>query len=166
MLRSVVESRCGSTQVFNGNYITYTSLVRNEAETGGPLFLRPDLVDAVHKSYVTFFYDNVVSNVSYSSFLSSDFCCGGWGFLKAEDFLNAAETLRKLLQSSGLKKKEGSEAGELRVVDVVWQLVCEGHLFFGLKVDGYKDWGSQGAWLASLSARFGQGLPGTGFGLA
>jgi hypothetical protein len=41
---------------------------------------------------------------------------------------------------------------------VVWQLVCEGHLFFGLKVDGYKDWGSQGAWLASLNARFGQGM--------
>jgi hypothetical protein len=148
--------------VFNGNYITFASLVRDD-QAGGPVFLRPDLVDAVRKSYVSFFYDNVISNVSYSSFLSSDFCCGGWGFLKAEDFLDATHKLRTLLKSSGLMKNAGSDAGDLRVVDIVWQLVCEGHLFFGLKVDGYKDWGSQGAWLASLNARF-QGLP-VGYGV-
>ena len=143
--------------VFNGNYVTFSSLVRDD-QAGVPLFLRPDLVDAVRKSYVSFFYDNVISNVSYSSFHSSDFCCGGWGFLKADDFMDASEKLRALLKSSGLTRKAGSDAGDLRVVDIVWQLVCEGHLFFGLKVDEYRDWGSQGAWLASLNARF-QGMP-------
>jgi hypothetical protein len=37
------------------------------------------------------------------------------------------------------------------VVDVLWQLVLEDHLFFGLKASDYKDWGSQAAWLAAIS---------------
>jgi hypothetical protein len=149
-------------KIFGGNYVTYTSLVRQEGSavsgTPVPLFFRPDLVDAVHKSYVSFFYDNVVSNVSYSTLISSDFCSGGWGFLRAEDFVSASSTLRNLLASSGLRKVGQNGSGDMRVVDVVWQLVCEGHLFFGLKIDKYRDFGSPGAWLAGLNARLGHAL--------
>ena len=106
----------------------------------------------VRKSYVSFVYDNVVSNVAYGSFLSSNFCSGGWGFLNAKLFLGAAKTLRSLLHTSGLES--AGKLSELRVVDVLWQLVSEGHLFFGLEVSDYQDWGSEAAWLASLNVRY------------
>ncbi|KAF2395651.1 hypothetical protein EJ06DRAFT_266508 [Trichodelitschia bisporula] len=140
--------------VVDGNYVTFTSIVRDDVVGmhAAQRFLRPDLVDAVRKSYVSFVYDNVVADVAYGSFLSSNFCCGGWGFLSAELFVHAAGTLRALLSTSGLET--GCRASELRVVDVLWHLASEGHLFFGLKVNEYRDWGSEAAWLASLNVRF------------
>jgi hypothetical protein len=140
--------------VVDGNYVTFASIVRDDAPGmhHSQRFLRPDLVDAVRKSYVSFVYDNVVSNVAYGSFLSSNFCSGGWGFLSAEIFLGAATALRSLLRTSGLESPD--KLSELRVVDILWQLASEGHLFFGLKVTGYQDWGSEAAWLASLNVRY------------
>ena len=149
--------------IVGGNYVTHTSIVKEKirpsfnglnGNSNNNNFLRPDLVDAVKKSYVSFLYDNVVSNVAYGTFLSSTFCCGGWGFLQAKEFVKAAKTLRGLLRTSGLKKEAGSEAGELRVMDVMWQLICEGHLFFGLEVEDYRDWGSEAAWMATIKASF------------
>lgn len=137
--------------VVSGNYITFTSVIGDSSAIDTKeRVLRPDLVDAARKSYVSFIYDNVISNVAYGSSISSNFCCGGWGFLRASDFLAATATLRSLLQTSGLTTESGI-AREVKVVDVLWQLVCEDHCFFGLKVSGYKDWGSQAAWLAAIS---------------
>ncbi|KAF2668333.1 hypothetical protein BT63DRAFT_440515 [Microthyrium microscopicum] len=140
------------TEVMDGNYVNFTSVVR-EDHPANPWqqSLRPDLVDAMKKSYVSFVYDNVISNVAYGSFISSNFCCGGWSFLSAGLFLDAVNSLRDLLATSGLE--HGSKRGELRVVDVLWQLVSEGHLFFGIKAEDYQDWGSNAAWLASINTR-------------
>jgi hypothetical protein len=144
------------TEVADGNYVSYTSIVKEDPNDSTTLFswqqsLRPDLVDAMRKSYVSFVYDNVISNVAYGSFISSNFCCGGWSFLSAQLFLDAVTALRDLLATSGLETD--GKASELRVVDVLWQLVSEGHLFFGIKADNYQDWGSNAAWLASINVR-------------
>jgi hypothetical protein len=32
---------------------------------------------------VSFSYDNIISNIAYGSFVSSQFCCGGWSFISA-----------------------------------------------------------------------------------
>jgi len=39
----------------------------------------------------------------------------------------------------------------LKVLDVLWQLVCDGQLFFGVSVVEYEDWGSKMAWEAHKS---------------
>jgi hypothetical protein len=139
-----------SHTIFGGNYVTFTSIVGGaEMNNTKERALRPDLVDAAKKSYLSFSYDNVISNVAYGSLLSSNFCCGGWGFLRASDFLSSAATLRGQLQTSGLTT-ELEKPSELKVMDVLWHMALEGHLFFGIKASDYKDWGSQAAWLAAI----------------
>jgi hypothetical protein len=141
-----------------GNYLTYRSIVKVPSHTLSPLAQcetpkwdgRPDLIDATRKSYVSFSYDNIISNIAYGSFVSSQFCCGGWSFTSAQDFLAAATKLKASIQGTdiGADGKEGGMRGSLKVLDVLWQLVCDGQLFFGVSVGEYEDWGSKMAWEA------------------
>jgi hypothetical protein len=134
-----------------GNYLTYLPIIRDQSPTGQSLKLdtRPDLVDATRKSYVSFSYDNIISNIAYGSFVSSQFCCGGWSFLSAEVFVNTATALRDSIRSGTKGSANGDVGGtreNLKILDVLWQLLCDDHLFFGAKVSDYKDWGSCLAW--------------------
>ncbi|KAJ3164516.1 hypothetical protein HK101_000429 [Irineochytrium annulatum] len=145
-----------------GNYVTFLNVVREESNnapvTPGEKAVasllperesRPDLIDATRKSYVSFSYDNIVSNIAMKSFISSQFCCGGWSFLEASHFVSGASKLRGLLGGVQLGGEVAqSSLVKLRVMDVMWQLMCEGHLFFGAKVTEYDDWGSVSAWTA------------------
>ena len=134
-----------------GNYLTYLSIVKDQDPLAPEWNGRPDLIDATKKSYVSFSYDNIVSNVAYGSFVSSQFCCGGWSFFSAEDFVAAAMKLRNSIQCGDFGATNGkgsSSRGSLKVLDILWQLVCDGHLFFGAKVSEYEDWGSRTAWEA------------------
>ena len=134
-----------------GNYLTYLSIVKDQDPLSpAPKWDgRPDLIDATKKSYVSFSYDNIISNIAYGSFVSSQFCCGGWSFLAAEDFVDAAKRLRHSIQGADIGATNGSSSrGSLKVLDILWQLVCDGHLFFGAKVSEYEDWGSRMAWEA------------------
>lgn len=143
-----------------GNYLTYLSIIKDPSYTPShPSSSSPpkwdgrlDLIDATHKSYVSFSYDNIISNIAYGSFVSSQFCCGGWSFISAQDFLTAATKLRASIQGADIGAvdggKQGGTRGSLKVLDVLWQLVCDGHLFFGVSVADYEDWGSRMAWEA------------------
>ncbi|KAJ3190870.1 hypothetical protein HK101_008288 [Irineochytrium annulatum] len=146
-----------------GNYVTFLNIVREESsdapvttgdKAGTSLLpereLRPELIDATRKSYVSFSYDNIVSNIAMKSFISSQFCCGGWSFLDASTFVSGASKLRGLLGGVHLGGDVATQSAnlKLRVMDVMWQLMCEGHLFFGAKVNEYDDWGSVAAWTA------------------
>jgi hypothetical protein len=98
---------------------------------------------------VSFSYDNIINNIAYGSFVSSQFCCGGWSFISAEAFVAAATKLRSSIQGADVgAANAGPSRGTLKVLDILWQLVCDGHLFFGAKVGAYEDWGSKLAWEA------------------
>jgi hypothetical protein len=140
-----------------GNYLTYLSIVQTPDPVPSSLSDsrttkwdgRPDLIDATKKSYVSFSYDNIISNIAYGSFVSSQFCCGGWSFISAQEFLAAATKLRASIQGADLgAERGGGTRGSLKVLDVLWQLVCDGQLFFGVSVAEYEDWGSRMAWEA------------------
>lgn len=133
-----------------GNYLSVSGVLKDRfpiefSEHG----FRPDLVDVTEKNFVSFSYDNVVSNIAHKLFVSSQFCCGGWAFLKAGDFLSAAGFLRTLLQSARSVSGGGKARSPLRIVDVVWQLMSQGHIFFGARISAYDDWGTRAAWMAS-----------------
>jgi hypothetical protein len=143
-----------------GNYLTYLSIIKTpssspSSNSANPKWdSRPDLIDATHKSYVSFSYDNIISNIAYGSFVSSQFCCRGWSFISAADFLASATKLRNNINIQGAdvraEAREGgmSARGSLKVLDVLWQLVCDEQLFFGVSVVEYEDWGSRMAWRA------------------
>lgn len=140
-----------------GNYVSVSGTLQDRvpikfSEQGS---FHPNLIDATEKNFVSFLYDNVVSNIAHKSFVSSQFCCGGWAFLEAADFLSAAGSLRSLLQSarSTSGRTSGSDGGDaesrLGIVDAVWLLMSQGHFFFGARVSAYDDWGTRAAWMAS-----------------
>lgn len=63
----------------------------------------------------------------------------------------AATKLREGIQGADIGATNGmtSRRGSLKVLDVLWQLVCDGNLFFGANVtEDYQDWGSKMAWEA------------------
>ncbi len=140
-----------------GNYATFLKIVRDDTHvtrassspTRSKRHLRPDLIDATKKSYVSFSYDNLVSDISHGSFISSQFCCGGYAFMSAEAFLQSASNLRASVQAASLETDLMDV--RLRVVDIIWRMLCEGHLFFGAEVTDYDDWGSPAAWNAYRS---------------
>lgn len=140
-----------------GNYAAFLSIVKDDkplelpfsSRSGSQRHIRPDLIDATKKSYVSFSYDNVISDISHASFISSQFCCGGYSFLSAEAFQHSASSLRASVQAASLGT--GPKPVRLRVVDVIWRMLCEGHLFFGAEVSEYDDWGSPAAWSAYRS---------------
>lgn len=133
-----------------GNYLSVSGVLKDQLpiRSLGHAF-RPDLVDVTNKNFVSFFYDNVVSNIAHKSFVSSQFCCGGWAFLKATEFLSATKILRSLLQNARSISCGGGAETPLRIVDAVWQLMSQGHVFFGARVSAYDDWGSRAAWMVS-----------------
>jgi len=59
--------------------------------------------------------------------------------------------LRCSIQGADIGAKGSSSRGSLKVLDILWQLVCDGHLFFGVSVSEYEDWGSRMAWEAYAS---------------
>ncbi|MCJ1371088.1 hypothetical protein MMC20_002303 [Loxospora ochrophaea] len=133
-----------------GNYLSVSGVLRDQSpiEILGHGF-RPGLMDVTSKNFVSFFYDNVISNIAHKPFVSSQFCCGGWAFLKAEDFLSATKTLRSLLQNARSISSSSDARSPLHIVDAVWQLMSQGHIFFGAKASAYDDWGTQATWMVS-----------------
>ena len=141
---------CFTHSVDIGNYLSVTEVLKDkillESSEDG---FRPDLVDATEKNFITFSYDNVVSDIAHKKTVSPQFCCGGWAFLEAADFVAAAAKLRSLLQNAREISSNRQSLNPLRIVDAIWQLMSLGDLFFGVKVTAYDDWGTRAAWMAS-----------------
>ncbi|GAM87620.1 hypothetical protein ANO11243_056470 [Dothideomycetidae sp. 11243] len=121
-----------------GNYMTLVNLVSGNQSNNN----RSSIADATHKSYVGSTYDNVISNLAYGSFVSSRFACGGWGFVDMADFVRAATDVRRSLSlAKSLVPASSPGDVKLQVADIIWKLIVEGTLFFGIEVSDYADWG-------------------------
>jgi len=131
----------------------------------------PDPGDAAPKSHVTFSSANTIDKIAYDAFGPSQPCCGGWSFLSAADFSTSADKLRRntCIASSGAsgdgvvdgtvaarssaeiggparaadESQARGQRGVLRVQDVMWYMICDGHVFFGEKVSEFEDWASE-----------------------
>lgn len=103
-----------------GNCICYASLEE---------FKR---VDASSKSYVQLDEKGIVNNIVEKRVISNVFCVGGYGFLKADDFIVHYEKI--------------SNIPNLYISHVIQSMLISGHIFQGNPVKDFLDWGTLHDW--------------------
>jgi len=89
-------------------------------------------ITAGNKSYINLTDKGVVLNIVEKRVLSDTFCCGIYGFKKAEEF---AATFEKL---------QGIHS--LFISHIIYQMILDGKSFTGMPVSNYQDWGTLDEW--------------------
>ncbi|KAF2839221.1 hypothetical protein M501DRAFT_1057500 [Patellaria atrata CBS 101060] len=101
------------------------------------------------KSYATFDNAGIITNIVEKVMLGSHFCCGGYSFGDAIDFLSYTELARKY------QKSTRTDDLDLSVSDVIWLKMVSPFSprtpskgFMAIPVFDYEDWGTLVAWQA------------------
>lgn len=86
------------------------------------------LIDAKNKSYVATDPMGNVLNIVEKQVISNVFCCGGYGFESAEQFLAAYRSIRS--------------ASETYISHVIYSMLMDGNSFVTQNASEYIDWGT------------------------
>jgi len=89
-------------------------------------------VTAANKSYIKKNASGIVTNVIEKRVVSSEFCCGGYSFRSAEEYLAAYQQL---------KNNE-----DLYLSHVIFQMILSGIPFVTQNAKSYEDWGTISEW--------------------
>ena len=90
---------------------------------------------AKNKSYVQVNSNNLVETIVEKSVISDLFCCGGYNFKDAQEFLNTYNKVSKL-----------DTEGEIYISHIIYQQLLEGKNFTVKQVSDYEDWGTIEDW--------------------
>ena len=93
-------------------------------------------IHASNKSFVDPDTNGFLKTIVEKEVISNYFCCGGYGFSDASDFL---KTFNKLTKNISLK-------GELYISHIIYQQILDGKRFKIKKTSNYKDWGTAEEW--------------------
>jgi hypothetical protein len=94
-----------------------------------------NLIDAKNKSYVQTNDLNIVFNIAEKQVISNSFCCGGYGFKNAEDFMMHYQKLQKNID------------GEIYISHVIHDMILSGENFEAINASEYIDWGTKKEYL-------------------
>ncbi len=89
-----------------------------------------DLVAAGTKSYIQSNRFNEVEQIAEKSIISSDFCCGGYGFLSSKEFLNT------------YKELDGENNSSLYISHIIHKQLLDGNVFYAEQAYSYEDYGT------------------------
>ena len=89
-------------------------------------------VNPSNKSYIMLDNENFIENIVEKTVISSKFCCGGYGFSKAEHFVKTFKELK--------------ESTNLYISHIIFKMILNGVQFNPLEVKNYKDWGTVDDW--------------------
>jgi hypothetical protein len=92
-----------------------------------------DDINARTKSYIQLDTNNVITNIVEKKVISPTFSVGGYGFQDAKEFCVAYESLT-------------DTEGECYISHVIFEMMLNSSLFYGLKTSDFKDWGTLKAW--------------------
>jgi hypothetical protein len=87
-----------------------------------------ELIDAKNKSYVEVDSLGIISNIVEKNVVSNQFCCGGYGFKSAVEFVSAYE---------GIVSSE-----EVYISHIIYKMLLEGQEFKTIPASVYQDWGT------------------------
>ena len=92
-----------------------------------------DLVDAKNKSYVEVDDVGVVTNIVEKNVISNEFCCGGYGFKSAGEFIKSYLRIKNI---------QNGDVGEIYISHIIYDLILQGGLFTVHGASHYHDWGT------------------------
>jgi hypothetical protein len=87
------------------------------------------LVDAKNKSYVMVGGIDTISNIVEKQIISNLFCCGGYGFDSASNFVKHFETI--------------NQPKEVYISHIIYSMIMVGERFHVKRADNYTDWGTK-----------------------
>ena len=87
------------------------------------------LVDAKNKSYVEVDSLGIISNIVEKNVISNQFCCGGYGFASASDFIKTYQSI--------------TSSEEVYISHIIYKMILEGEEFSTINASEYEDWGTQ-----------------------
>lgn len=90
---------------------------------------KTELIEAKSKSYVTFDKLNKITNIIEKKVISNFFCCGGYSFGSAGDYVKYS---KKLLAKSS----------DVYISHVVFSMILDNKIFRVNEVSNYTDWGT------------------------
>ena len=91
-----------------------------------------DIVDAKNKSYVEVDPLGTVENIVEKKVISNLFCCGGYSFVDAKDFVS---NFKKVKKKSGHK--------EIYISHIIFNMLLDGKSFITHEASKYIDWGTE-----------------------
>lgn len=92
---------------------------------------RVGLIDAKNKSYVRIEDNGLVTNIVEKNVISNSFCCGGYSFSEATEFLFHYDEIMKLPSSE-----------EVYISHIIYSMLTCGINFSVTEADGYIDFGT------------------------
>ena len=90
---------------------------------------------AKNKSYVSVNSNNYIETIVEKSVISDLFCCGGYSFNDAQEFLQTYNKVSKL-----------DNEGEIYISHIIYQQLLDGKNFTIKQITGYEDWGTIKDW--------------------
>lgn len=92
-----------------------------------------DDINARSKSYIQLDTNNIITNIVEKKVIGSTFSVGGYGFQDASKFCSAYEALSDMEE-------------ECYISHVIFEMMLNSSLFYGLKTSDFKDWGTLKDW--------------------
>ncbi len=94
-----------------------------------------DEINPNNKSYINIGENNSITNIIEKEIVSTTFCCGGYGFEDAQEFVKVFDVLHKYNK-------------DLYISDIIFQMMVEWpeKTFLALESEGYSDWGTLESW--------------------
>ena len=89
------------------------------------------LVAAITKSYIRFNRFQEIEQIAEKSVISSNFCCGGYGFSSAKDFIKTYNELN------------GKDDDSLYISHIIHKQLLEGSIFKADRAKKFEDYGTQ-----------------------
>lgn len=86
------------------------------------------LVDAKNKSYVEVDSLGVISNIVEKNVISNQFCCGGYGFSSANEFISTYQSI--------------NSEDEIYISHIIYSMILQGKDFSTVPASQYQDWGT------------------------
>ncbi len=119
------------------NYFEYTPKISNAV----PYISLEDndfISSPGQKSYLRFNKFNEIEQIAEKSIISSDFCCGGYGFLSSDDFINT------------YKELDGEKENNLYISHIIHKQILGGVVFSADKALNYEDYGTASQYFSAI----------------
>lgn len=115
------------------NYFKFDSKYKNNFVVVSDLH-KLSKINASNKSYVNIGIKNTVSNIVEKKIIGNLFCCGGYYFKEAKDFLSVYKELSKTNDN-------------LYISHIIYQMLLNKQIFFAEEATNYIDWGTLEDWM-------------------
>lgn len=95
-------------------------------------------IDVANKSYVSVNDSGIVTNIIEKKIISNTFCCGGYGFKSASEYVDSYEKIKMIKN--------------LYTSHIIYHMILENSIFKVKHVSEYQDWGTLEDWTSYVKS--------------